>query len=174
MRLVFLYGPVAAGKLTVARLLADRTGLALFHNHLIVDAALALFPFGSEAFTRLRERLWMESFREAAEAGRSLIFTFAPEGSVAADFPQRVAEMVEAAGGEVIFVALTLSDAEQERRLDAPSRAAFGKLTSVDLLRELKPQFDACLAAMPAPALSIDTEISPPDAAAERIARLLG
>ncbi|MFD2498935.1 hypothetical protein ACFSTI_08890 [Rhizorhabdus histidinilytica] len=47
MQLVFLHGPVAAGKLTVARLVAERTGIALFHNHLVVDAVAAVFPFGS-------------------------------------------------------------------------------------------------------------------------------
>ena len=56
MILVFLYGPVASGKLTIARELAARTGFALFHNHLVVDAVMAVFPFGSESFVRLRER----------------------------------------------------------------------------------------------------------------------
>src|ERR1700751_4193719 len=48
MRLLFLYGPAASGKLTIARELATLTGFALFHNHLVVDAVAAAFPFGSE------------------------------------------------------------------------------------------------------------------------------
>ena len=56
MRLIFIYGPVASGKLTIARLVSERTGLPLFHNHLVVDAVAAVFPFGSEAFVILRER----------------------------------------------------------------------------------------------------------------------
>ena len=52
MQLIFIYGQVAAGKLTVARALAARTGLALFHNHLVVDAVAAVFPFGSEEIGR--------------------------------------------------------------------------------------------------------------------------
>lgn len=47
MRLVFIHGPAASGKLTVAKELAALTGYPLFHNHLIVDALLAVFPFGS-------------------------------------------------------------------------------------------------------------------------------
>lgn len=58
MQLIFLYGPMAAGKLTVARELAARTGFALFHNHLLVDAVAAVFPFGSPSFVRLREQFW--------------------------------------------------------------------------------------------------------------------
>ena len=44
MRLTFLYGTAAAGKLTVARRLSALTGDALFHNHLVVDAVAAVFP----------------------------------------------------------------------------------------------------------------------------------
>lgn len=78
MRLLFIYGPVAAGKLTIARLISERTGLPLFHNHIVVDAVATVFPYGSEAFVRLRELFWLETISAAAEAGRSLIFTFAP------------------------------------------------------------------------------------------------
>jgi hypothetical protein len=169
MQLIFLYGPVAAGKLTVARELAGRTGYALFHNHLIVDAVAAVFPFGSPSFMRLRERFWMETFEAAAAESRSLIFTFAPEPTVAADFPQRVQMAVEAAGGRVVFVALTVPPEEQDRRLNAPSRSAFGKLTSLELLHSLRAQFDAAMDAMPAPMLTIDTAQVGPDEAAEAI-----
>ena len=170
MKLVFLYGPVAAGKLTVARDLARLTGFALFHNHLIVDAVAAVFPFPSPAFVRLRERFWLDTFAEAAASARSLIFTFAPENSVAPDFPQRVQSVVREAGGEVHFVKLTLSDEEQERRISNASRAAHGKLVSLDLLRELRPMFKAAEAAMPAPMLTLDTELVAPEAAAQTIA----
>lgn len=169
MQLVFLHGPVAAGKLTIARLVAKRAGVALFHNHLVVDAVAAVFPFGSPEFVRLRERFWIETIEAAAREGRSLVFTFAPEPSVAPDFPERLAALVTAAGGQVLQVALTLSETEQERRLVADDRAAFGKLRSVELLRSLRPGIAACLAAMPAPDLSIDSEATSASDAADRI-----
>lgn len=173
MRLVFLYGQAAAGKLTIGRALAARTGLALFHNHLVVDAVASVFPFGSDAFVRLRERFWLEVIAEAACQGRSLIFTFAPEPSVAEDFPERVQSLVESHGGQTLFVALTLDRAEQERRLVAEDRAVFGKLRSLELLRALHGEFERCMAAMPAPALAIDTGSTSPEQAAEHIAHLL-
>lgn len=174
MKLVFIYGPAAAGKLTIARLVAEQTGYALFHNHLIVDAVAAVFPFGSPEFVRLREAFWLETIMTAARERRSLIFTFAPEPSVEPDFPHRVRRMVEAAGGEVIFVALTVSEAEQERRLLAPDRKAFGKLGSVELLRELQAGMAASMAAMPPPGLSIVTdEVSAAEAAALIVRQLV-
>lgn len=174
MKLIFLYGPVAAGKLTVAREIAALTGFALFHNHLVVDAVAAVFPFASEPFIRLREQFWLAVFHEAAAAGRSTIFTFAPERSVAPDFPERVRGIVEAAGGSVAFVRLTIDKEEQERRLDAQSRAEFGKLRSLALLRELRQQLAECDALMPTPAITVDTTTLPPQEAARSIAQGLG
>ena len=173
MKLVFLYGPLASGKLTIARELAALTGFALFHNHLVVDAVAAVFPFGNERFARLREQFWLAMFREAAEADHSLIFTFAPEASVAPDFPDRARQAVEAAGGEVTFVRLTVPRDEQERRIGNPDRAAFGKLRSLDMLSELRDQLTASEAAMPTAAFTIDTGITTPTAASRLIAERL-
>jgi hypothetical protein len=156
-RCIFLYGTVASGKLTVGKRLSDMTGLPLFHNHLVVDAVLSVFPFGDPAFVRLRDQLWMDVFREAAAAGRSLIFTFQPEPSVAADFPSRLQATFAKSGGRVDFVRLTVSDELQELRIANANRNQWRKLTSIELLRELKPEFDACEARMPQPLLTIDT-----------------
>jgi hypothetical protein len=169
MRLVFIHGPAASGKLTVARELAGLSGFSLFHNHLVVDAVGAVFPFGSAAFVDLRERFWLDVVGHAAAEGRSLIFTFAPEPSVAPDFPARVADIVNRAGGRITFAALTIDPAAQEARIAAPSRAAFGKIQSLALLRELKPQFDACEREMPPADLVIDTTTTPPATAAQQI-----
>jgi hypothetical protein len=128
MRLVFIYGPVASGKLTIARELGALTGLSVFHNHLIVDAVTAIFPFGTDEFVRLREELWLTLIREAANANVSLIFTFAPEPTVSEGFPSSVRDVVESTGGNVSFVRLTVPEAEQEERLGAADRSQFGKL----------------------------------------------
>lgn len=173
MRLIFLHGPPASGKLTIGRILAERTGMPLFHNHLVVDAVGAVFPFGSAEFVRLREQFWMETIAAAARAGRSLIFTFAPESTVAADFPLRLSDLVTGLGGELVAVALRVDEADQERRIDSPVRGEFGKLRSVALLRELRPSMRRCEAMMPEPQLVIDTSSVTPDEAADLIVRLI-
>lgn len=173
MRLVFIHGAAASGKLTVARELAALTGLPLFHNHLVVDALLAVFPFGSPGFVLLRETMWMDVFRAAAAEGRSLIFTFHPEASVAPDFPGRVVTLVEAAGGHVDFVALTCAPEAVAARVEAPSRRASGKLSSLALLRELDAQ--GAFAYPPLPAtIAIDTGAVEPGEAAILIREGLG
>ncbi len=174
MKLIFIHGPAASGKLTVARALSELTGLAVFHNHLVVDALLEKLPFGDPEFVRLREAMWMAAFETAAKAGTSLIFTFAPEPTVGPGFPERVSALIGAEGGEVKFVKLTLSEAEQEKRIANDSRREFRKLTSLDMLIRLRPAFRTSEEAMPAADLTIDTGEVGPDTAARRIAAAFG
>ncbi len=80
MRLVFLYGPPAAGKLTLGSELAAFTGYRLFHNHLTVNLAREIFDFGSEPFQRLVDQLRLRVFAAAAQSDLpGLIFTEEPE-----------------------------------------------------------------------------------------------
>jgi len=172
MDLVFLHGPAAAGKLTVARALAGQLNYGLFHNHLVVDALTAVFPFGSTPFVKLREEFWIATFEEAAAVDRSLIFTFAPESSVVRGFPGRVRDAVESRGGHVRFVKLVVSREEQERRIDLASRHEFAKLTDLQTLRRLRRSDNA--AEQPPADLVIDTDVLDPDAAAASIVDAFG
>ncbi len=173
MDLVMLYGPPAVGKLTIAQALAERTGLKLFHNHLVLDAITAVFEFRSPTYRRLREGIWLDVFASAAREDISLIFTFMPETSVAPRFAERARAAVEAGGGRLRLIELTCDDAVQEARLDAPARAAWAKLRSVEEMRDLRAKgwLDY---AMPAPELTLDTGKTAPEAAAARIAEVLG
>ena len=170
MKLIFIWGPAASGKLTVARELAKLTGLPVFHNHLVVDALLERLPFGDPEFVRLREAMWMAGFETAARSGSSLIFTFAPEPTVVEGFAQRVINLIEGEGGDVKFVRLTISAFEQEKRIGNDSRREFKKLMSLDLLRELRASFEKCEREMPAANLVIDTMEIAPDVTARRVA----
>lgn len=174
MKLIFIWGGAASGKLTVGQELSRLTGIALFHNHLVVDALLEKYEFGEPEFIRLREAMWMTVFETAARAGQSLIFTFAPEPTVTDDFPKRVATVIEDAGGELKFVRLVVSRDEQERRIANDSRKQFRKLVSLDMLRELQPSFAGSEARMPAADLVIDSELDDPETASRRIAAAFG
>ena len=172
MQMLFIYGAPASGKLTIGRQVAERTGFALFHNHLIVDALLAVFPFGSPEFVRLRETFWTETIRAAARTGRSLIFTFCPEPTVDPHLPERLKAVVQGEGGTALFVRLHVSEEEQERRLVAPSRTG-GKLRDIELFRSLRGDFEVAMSGMPAPSLCIDTNLASKADAADQIAQLV-
>lgn len=174
MRLVFIHGPAASGKLTIARELAALTGLPLFHNHLVVDALLSVFRFGSPAFVELREKMWIDMFAAAAAEKRSLIFTFHPEASVAPDFPERAAALVAAAGGRVDFVAIRCAPDIIEARIEAPSREASGKLSSLALYHELEAKGAFAYPPLPSAAVEVDSGAVDPAQAARHIRETLG
>lgn len=173
MHLIFVYGPPAAGKYTVSLRVAELTGLPLFHNHLVVDAVAAVFPFGTQNFMRLREQFWMDAFEAAAAEDKSLIFTFQPENSVNPDFPAKVQNVVEGVGGRVTFVHLHLSREGQLARVENADRANFGKLRDVEILKANLDQFEASTRAMPAADITIETEQMSAYDAAELIVKTL-
>lgn len=175
MKIVFLSGRPASGKLTVARELAALTGWRLFHNHLVVDALLAVFEFGSAPFVELREKIWSEVFARASAAGvPALIFTFSPENTVRQAFIDDFETAARARGDTVHFVALTCPDAEIERRLDTASRRTTHKLTSAALYRELVGAGSFDSPRLPPPSLTVDTDALDAAAAAKLIRDRLG
>lgn len=76
MKLIFIYGAPAVGKLTVARELEKQTGFKVFHNHLTIDAIEPVFDFGTKSFWKLVHRIRLETISEAALENVNLIFTF--------------------------------------------------------------------------------------------------
>ena len=74
MKLVFLIGNAAVGKMTVGQALMARTGLRLFHNHMAIEPVLEIFgAYNGRAIDRLREVIFEES---AASDQYGMIFTY--------------------------------------------------------------------------------------------------
>ncbi len=169
LKLIFIHGASAVGKLTIARELQAQTGLRLFHNHLVVDSLLAVFPFGSASFVRLRERFWLDVFAEAVRDDVSMIFTFTPESTVRIGFAKEVEVTVNCRGGRVHFIELLCPLEEQERRIELPSRAEFHKLRSVETYRILKKKRPIHPNARPRADLQIDTSKHTPAESARLI-----
>jgi len=173
MRCVFIHGPVASGKLTIATELQKLSGLPVFHNHLAVDAALSLFEFGSPGFVGLRESIWLSAFTQAVREDRSFIFTFNPEASVPASFIGAVLNVIRSGGGSILFIALTCPEAVIESRIASASRSAFRKLTSLDQYRHLREGGAFTFPSLPHADLVIATDIVTPGEAARQIHDLI-
>jgi len=169
MELLFIYGAAAVGKLTIGRELAKLTGFRLFHNHLTVDAVMAVFDFGSEPFINLREQIWLSVFKEAAQRNVSVIFTFSPERTVRTSFIGETLNAVESSGGKVLFVELTCPIEELERRIENPSRAEFCKLRSVEVFRKIRQAGLHQYPKLPNSGLRIDTSKMSPQESARKI-----
>ena len=172
-RLVYLYGPPAAGKLTIAEKLRDLTGFRLFHNHLTVNAVREVFEFRSPPFVEVLHRIRLDVFGTAMRAGVSLVFTNSSEWGGAGGrqrfeaFTEEAAQVVETAGGATLFVRVTAPLELLEARLGNQSRRAHGKLLDVSRLREL-------VAGMGEPrARAGDLIIDPAEVTADEAARVI-
>lgn len=170
MHLVFLHGPAAVGKYTVAQELATLTGAELYHNHLVVDEVLARHAFGTPEFIRERDRLWREFFAQFPSAAKPrVIFTFNPENTVPQAFIDWLFAELPRRGVEVHSVELTASEAVIESRLESAQRRQFRKLTDPGLYRQLRASGTFDSPAISRTDLRIDTETTLPSAAAQSI-----
>lgn len=137
MKLILIYGAPAAGKLTVANEIAARTDFKVFHNHLTIDAVAPIFPFGTKSFWRLVHLFRIEAIAEAAREDVNLIYTFCYAKDSDDAHVALITKAVEENGGEIVFVLLRCEREELERRVLSASRAPYGKLKNVELLRGL-------------------------------------
>lgn len=127
MHFVLIFGPPAAGKMTVGRALADRTGYKLFHNHMSIEPVLGIFDFGSPAFGRITRELRRAVIAEAVEADlEGLIFTFVWGLDDAEDraYLDHLLEPVVAAGVRLDFVELYADQETRVGREGSPDRVA--------------------------------------------------
>ncbi|MDQ4120351.1 MAG: AAA family ATPase [Acidobacteriota bacterium] len=168
MKLIFIYGPPAAGKLTVAQELAALTGYKVFHNHLSIDCIEPIFEFGSPSFWHLVELIRIETITEAARANVNLIYTFCYAKDQDDSHVEKILKAVEENGGEVCFVLLVCERKELESRVLEESRKKFGKANNLEILNKLLDNYELFQPVNARKSLIIDnTNLSPQEAARE-------
>jgi broad-specificity NMP kinase len=139
MKLIVLYGPPAAGKYTVAKAIAERTGYKFFHNHLTVDLLKSVFTFGTPDFFRLSRKIRLDIFEQAAKEDiPGIVFTYVYEKGTDDDFIKELLDTVISYGGEVVFIQLYCEKKELLKRVKEESRKQFHKIkTEEELLNSL-------------------------------------
>ena len=165
---MFLYGPPAVGKLTVAKALAERTGFRVLHNHVTLDAVAAVLPYGTEAFFAAVDRLREDLLESAAREGIDLIYTFvfAP---VDEPHVERAASAYERVGGSVLFVQLVASPEELRRRVGNDDRREHQKIVEVEPLDLVLREYDLYATIPGRDSLTIDLGVTPAAEAADLI-----
>ena len=171
LKLVFIYGPPAVGKLTVATELAELTSFRLYHNHVSVDFVRSVFQFGTPTFWRLVDKFRREILEEAAKGGIDTIFTFVYGKGVDDEFVKDIVRRVESHKGRVCFVRLYCDREVLLSRVGNRSRKELGKLTTKSGLVRMFRKFDLDAEVPAAKSLAIDTGNRSPRQIAREIAR---
>ena len=137
MKLIFLHGPPASGKYTIARVLHASHGVLNFHNHLTIDVAKSLFDFGTDEFWDLTHRLRRTALAARADQGdASVVFTSCYSSPHDDPIVAALEGDVISRGGKLIPVFLECSMEELRRRVTDPSREEMRKLHTVEGLDE--------------------------------------
>ncbi len=174
MKLLFLHGAPAAGKLTVARALLRLVPGRLFDNHAAIDLARTIFDFGAPGFWKLVHAVRCSALDAAAEHGVALVvttFCYAEPD----DRPQfeKFEEIMQRHGGELLPVFLHCSREEAARRVGNPDRVERRKMASAErLMKELDRYIF-----VPVPrtdCLTFDTEARSAEATAQEIIKHFG
>ena len=114
MKLVWIIGDTAVGKMTVGQELMKITDLRLFHNHMTIEPVIEVFgSYQSRVTARLREVIFEEF---AASHNYGMIFTYMWAFDAPSDweYVRHVSDMFAAQGADIYFVELV---APQEVRL---------------------------------------------------------
>jgi hypothetical protein len=169
MKLLFLHGAPAAGKLTVARALLAMVPGRLSDNHAAIDLARTIFDFGAPGFWELVHHVRCSALDAAARHGVGLLvttFCYAEPD----DRPQYedFEATVRQHGGELLPVFLHCSREEAARRVGNPDRVERRKLTSAESLIEDLDRNN--FSPVPRPdCITLDTGVRPAEATAREI-----
>ncbi len=137
MNLIFLYGPPASGKLTIAEKLSEKTGIALFHNHLSRDLVKDLYGEKLKDNYALVDRIRFDVLDYCAKNQTDLIFTYVYEGSDDDENVRDFIRTIESNGGNVLFVEVTADREDLINRVDNDSRKKFKKLVDPVIMRNI-------------------------------------
>lgn len=177
MKLVFLFGSAAVGKMTVGQELMKLTGLRLFHNHMTIEPVLEIFGnFNVKAIERCREAIF-EEFAKTDSYGMIFTYMWAFDQQSDWDYVEHIKSIFAPYGTEFYYVELVASQEVRLQRNASENRlrnkgskrdveASNQRLLSDDAQYRLEsregeisfPNY-----------LKIDNSDLPPEAAAEKI-----
>ena len=122
MKLVFLIGSGAVGKMTVGQELMKLTGLRLFHNHMTIEPVLDIFgTFNGAAISGMREVIFRE-FAKTDSYGMIFTYMWAFDMQSDWDYIEHVKEIFAPYGTEFYYVELVADQAVRLERNKTENR----------------------------------------------------
>ena len=122
MKLVFLIGDAAVGKMTVGQELMKQTGLRLFHNHMMIEPVIEIFgSFNGQVTQQLRDVIFRE-FAKSDNEGMIFTYMWAFDMQSDWDYVAHVADIFRQQGSEIYYVELIASQEIRLQRNETENR----------------------------------------------------
>lgn len=173
---VYIYGPVAVGKLTVAKELQKLTGYKIFHNHMLIDLTKELFGEDKKVKPFFREKLYYYIINSLSKFKIPTIFTHAfaynftfKTGTTDPEYIKNTEKIIVKNGGIFYGVHLISDDNKLLKRIKNKSRKKYTKLKKATVLKELLKKYDHSTSAPIKNNLVIDNTNLKPNRVAEMI-----
>ena len=119
MKFIIIFGPPAAGKMSVGRELAKITEYKLLHGHMTIELVLEFFDYGTHKFKVLNSEFRRRIMEEVSTSDLpGLIYTYVWGFNLESDkkYVESICEIFTKEGGEVYFVELFCELDERLRR----------------------------------------------------------
>ena len=124
MKLVFLIGDAAVGKMTVGQALMKQTGLRLFHNHMMIEPVIEIFgSFNGYVTQQLREVIFHE-FAKSDNKGMIFTYLWAFDMQSDWDYVAHVSDIFRQQGAEIYYVELIAPQEVRLQRNETANRLA--------------------------------------------------
>ena len=124
MKLVFLIGDAAVGKMTVGQELMKQTGLRLFHNHMMIEPVIEIFgAFNGHVTQQLREVIFHE-FAKSDNTGMIFTYLWAFDMQSDWDYVAHVSDIFRQQGAEIYYVELIAPQEVRLQRNETANRLA--------------------------------------------------
>ncbi len=146
MKLVFLFGAQAVGKMTVGQELEKITDLKLFHNHEIIEPVLKLFDEFKIEFIKDVRDLYFKEFASSNQYGMIYTFAYAFDCEEHKQYLNHIKRIFKKYNTEFYFVELVAPREVRLKRNTTPNRlknkaSKNDKKLSKNLIYELENQY---------------------------------
>jgi deoxyadenosine/deoxycytidine kinase len=140
--ILFIYGPIAVGKLTVAEILSKKLGFKLLHNHHINDFVREIFTHGSPESSLMKEELRYYVLEMVAKSKINAVVThcysdnfISATGLTDPKYVETLERKFNKYGVKFYAIHLRASDEELLKRVSMNSRRRFHKLVDKKIMK---------------------------------------
>lgn len=120
---IFLLGPPAVGKLTVAKFLSRQTRYPVFDNTKTVDIAVLLYSYGTQRFRDFRDELRLRFYEETVKTDiKGLISTYCYRHPQNWSYLTRIEQFLKKYNWSTVYFLLLADISTLMKRVQFPGR----------------------------------------------------